>query len=132
MFRNIDLMHRGLDASWMRQSVIAHNIANADTPGFKARHVEFESVLKDAMRNQDNLRVEITHPAHFHIGPPDPTQAVPVTVTDNHFTMRMDGNNVDIDHQMLALTQNSIQYNALSDRVTAGFNQLKLVIKDAR
>jgi flagellar basal-body rod protein FlgB len=132
MFNNIDLMHRGLDAAWMRQSVIAHNIANADTPNFKVKHVEFESVMKQALRNGDNIRVEVTHPAHFRIGPPDPTQVRPVAVTDNHYTIRMDGNNVDIDHQMGMLAQTQIQYNALSDRITGSFNRLKLVIKEGR
>jgi flagellar basal-body rod protein FlgB len=132
MFRNIDLMHRGMDAAWMRQSVIAHNISNVDTPGYKAQHVEFESVLKAALRGEGGMQVTVTHPDHFRIGSPDPSQVRPVTVTDNHYTTRMDGNNVDIDHQMTQLAQTNIQYNALADRITGSFNRLKLVIKEGR
>ncbi|MCL2003389.1 MAG: flagellar basal body rod protein FlgB [Oscillospiraceae bacterium] len=132
MFSNIDLMHRGLDAAWMRHSVISHNIANVDTPGYKAQHVEFESVLKAAMRGDGGIQMTVTHPGHIQIHPPNPAQARPVTVTDNHYTIRMDDNNVDIDHQMAQMVQNTIQYNALSDRVTSSFSRLKLVIREGR
>ncbi len=48
-FKGIDLLQKGLDAAWTRNSVITNNIANVDTPGFKSSSVEFEAAMKRAM-----------------------------------------------------------------------------------
>jgi flagellar basal-body rod protein FlgB len=130
MFRHIDLMQRGMDASWMRQEVISHNIANVDTPGYKAQSVEFESVLRAAMSG-DGLEATRTNPKHFHFGaPPDPTKVMPVTVGHTHFNIRMDDNNVDIDHEMHAMAANYIRYSTMQAQVTSEFAKLRMVIRE--
>jgi flagellar basal-body rod protein FlgB len=134
MFRHIDLMQRGMDAAWMRQEVISHNIANADTPGYKAQHVEFEGVMRKALEgNGHTLQTAVTHDKHIRVGGPiDPRRVQPVTVRDTHYTIRMDGNNVDIDHQMTELAANYIRYSVMQDRITGNFNRLKMVIREGR
>jgi len=49
LFNDIQLLEKGIDASWLRNQVISNNIANVDTPGFKSSKVEFESVFKAAL-----------------------------------------------------------------------------------
>ena len=49
-----EILIKGLDALWMRQRVISNNIANATTPGYKSKSVEFENVLKSVL-NRDNI-----------------------------------------------------------------------------
>ena len=133
MFRHIDLMQRGMDAAWMRQDVISHNIANADTPNYKAQHVAFESVMRAALAGEGTPQGAVTHEKHIRFGGvPDPAQVRPVTVTDNHYTIRMDGSNVDIDHQMGEMAANYIRYSALQSQVTGTFNRLKMVIREGK
>jgi flagellar basal-body rod protein FlgB len=133
MFRNIDLMQKGLDAAWMRQDVIAHNIANVDTPDYNAQHVEFESLLKAALNGEGTMEGYRTHEKHIRIGgSPDPMQVKPITMTDYHYEIRMDGNNVDPDHQMTEMAANYIRYSALQARVTGSFNRLKMAIREGK
>ncbi|MCL1806827.1 MAG: flagellar basal body rod protein FlgB [Oscillospiraceae bacterium] len=133
MFRQIDLMQRGMDAAWMRQEVISHNIANVDTPGYKAQHVEFEVVLRAALAGEGTLEAAVTHPKHIRMGGvPDPTRAQPVTVTDNHYVIRMDGNNVDIDHEMNAMASNYIRYSTMQQQLNGEFGRLKMVIREGK
>ena len=51
LFQSISVLEKGLDASWLRSQVIANNIANVETVGFKTSSVEFESVKVGKWRN---------------------------------------------------------------------------------
>ncbi|WP_088187933.1 flagellar basal body rod protein FlgB [Desulfosporosinus sp. FKA] len=108
----MNMMEKKLDVSALRQKVIANNVANVDTPGFKASHVEFEDILQQAM-NKDNLSLHKTDPRHI-----DPSlnlqSAQARVVIDNTTTLRNDGNNVDIDKEMSDLAKNGIDYQAIS------------------
>ena len=133
MFRHIDLMQRGMDAAWMRQDVIAHNIANADTPDYKVQHVKFESILQAALAGEGTLEGAVTHEKHIRFGGiPDPARVQPVALTDTHFTVRMDGNNVDIDHEMSELVANYIRYSMLQTQVSGSFGRLNIAIREGR
>jgi flagellar basal-body rod protein FlgB len=133
MFRQVDLMQRGMDAAWMRQDVISHNIANADTPNYKAQGVRFETMMKAALEGKGKMEGVTTHEKHFPIGGvPDPTKVRPVTVRHNHFTVRMDGNNVDMDHEMSELAANYIRYSMLQAQASGSLNRLKMAIREAK
>jgi flagellar basal-body rod protein FlgB len=133
MFRHVDIMQRGMDASWMRMDVIAHNVANADTPNYKAQHVEFESVMRAALNGEGTLMTNVSDERHIRVGGvPDPIHVQPVTITDNHYTIRMDGSNVDIDHQMTEMAANYIRYSTLQAQVNSSFNKLKMVIREGK
>jgi flagellar basal-body rod protein FlgB len=133
MFHHVNLMQRGLDAAWVRQEVISHNITNADTPDYKAQHVEFESLMRAALAGEGGMEGTVTHERHFRIGGvPDPAKVMPVTVTDSHYTTRMDGNNVDVDHQMTELAANYIRYSTLQTQVTSEFDRLKMAVREGK
>ena len=66
--RTIDLLHRAMDASTVRRSVIANNLANADVPDFKRSVVNFESELKRALDSESNkpaLQMTMTNEKHL-------------------------------------------------------------------
>ncbi|MBN1193126.1 MAG: flagellar basal body rod protein FlgB [Coriobacteriia bacterium] len=93
---------KSLDAAGMRHRIIADNIANVETPGFKRSEVAFESRLKqaletatgdDAFEQVDALQPEV-----------EPDALSPA---------RPDGNNVSIDKEMTDLTKNTLRYEAL-------------------
>jgi flagellar basal-body rod protein FlgB len=131
VFRHVNLMQRGMDAAWMRQEVHSHNIANVDTPGYKQQTVAFESMLRAAMSSGDKLKGTRTHEKHIHIGAPtDPTAVMPYTVGHTHFNIRMDENNVDIDHEMHGLAANYIRYSTLQAQVMSEFSKMRMVIRE--
>lgn len=127
LFSGIEKLDAGLDASWKRNEVIANNIANVNTPGFKRSYVEFEDYYKSAM-SDDSFALKKTREGHMDFGGPSPGSAR--VVQDNSTTMRMDDNNVDIDSEMSDLAVNVIYYNALSQKVAGEISLLKTAIKE--
>ncbi|MFL6025054.1 MAG: flagellar basal body rod protein FlgB [Marmoricola sp.] len=100
-----------LDGVTTRQQVIADNIANVDTPGFRATSVDFESQLKSAIEDGD-----------FNAGSPvDPG----VTETPTDTPVGANGNNVDLRKETLAAMQSQYQYQILTRAVSERFNLVK-------
>lgn len=117
LFNQINIMDKSLDASWLRGQVISENIANADTPGYKRKEVAFEKYLKEALVSNNSLsNVDIN-------------ELTPSIITDkNNFKYRMDGNNVDIDVEMVELSKNQLRYTTLIEQTKNNFNRLKMVL----
>lgn len=109
------VLERGLQASALRQQVLANNIANINTPGFKRARVEFESQLAAAMGSAEN-----------------PESVSPKVVVESTTTGRPDGNNVDIDQEMTEIAENQIWYAALTRQISDHFSRLRMVIRDGR
>jgi flagellar basal-body rod protein FlgB len=88
-----------------RHEVLASNLANVETPGFRARDLDFGSALRDAfaVHRQGEL------------GEDEPPDAPHVSVVeDRSAPARADGNTVDLDLQMAKLTANGTRYLALA------------------
>jgi flagellar basal-body rod protein FlgB len=116
----IRLMEKGLDLSALRHRIISENIANSETPGYKKKEVSFSGLLEDALANYSN-----------GIGTTDPlakNKQGDVIREIKTTSMRNDGNNVDVDEEMVKLAQNTLYYQALSQQVGAHFALLKTVI----
>jgi flagellar basal-body rod protein FlgB len=130
IFDSTKYLEKGLDASWTRNQVISNNIANNDTPNFKASSVEFESVFKAALENE-GFTAKRTRDKHIAFGD-DITSAAPRIVTDTGTTMRMDGNNVDIDHENAELAKNTIYYDTLVEKLSSEFSRLRMAINEGK
>ena len=125
MFNNINVLHKGLDASWLKNQVISNNIANVDTPGFKASTVSFESAFKAALGS--GFSAKKTRVKHMDFSGSDMRALVQ---QDRGTTYRMDGNNVNIDAQNAELAKNTIYYNALVQQLSSEFRKLNAAIKE--
>ncbi len=121
---------KGLDAGAQRQRVIANNIANIDTPGYKKSFVTFESLLKKALKNDATVMVT-THPRHFG-GVSSLAELKPEVCRNNATSMRTDGNNVDIDEEMVNLAANGIKYQVTSRQISDRISLLSYVITGGR
>lgn len=116
MFGQVNLLSKALEASWMKNQVIANNIANVDTPGFKKNNVVFEEYLIQATET-NNLTDDMIQ------------NTKPQVVEDqSNLAYRMDGNNVDIDVEMAKRAQNELYYNAVISQVSHQFRQINTVL----
>ena len=121
-FNYINVLERGLDASWTRNSVISNNIANVDTPGYKRKDVQFEDYLMAEVGYTDNLDREVANA--------EMDELFATTYTEyEDVSYRIDGNNVDIDTESAELAKNTIKYYTMLDSVSQEFNRLKSVVK---
>ena len=98
-----------------RNEMLAENVANADTPGFKAHDLSFAHEL-------DLARMVRSRP-DAKLGPLDVRV---VDVPDG--VAKLDGNDVDIDKQMTRMSQNTIYHNVVVHLLNARFNALKSAI----
>jgi len=134
MFKSVDLLQSGLSAAWMRNAVIRNNIANVETPGFKASDVEFESLMARALTDNTGFRGAKTHPGHRDIGSgySDLSTVVPRMIRREDTSMRMDENNVDIESENVKLAQNSLFYNTLVEKMNSELRRLNMAISETR
>ena len=88
---------QGLDTTMnlrlVNQNVISSNIANADTPGYHSKKVEFEGALRQALGVDDQLKMETDSPEHISIKSTDPVS--PAIADDMNGVESLDGNTVN-------------------------------------
>lgn len=120
------LLKKAMDGLSLRQQVISNNIANVDTPGFKAARVSFEANLRRAL--QSGTALSLTDPRHMEPPEYQPNPSVQVVNTVG----RTDGNNVDIDLEMTQLAETSIRYSALVEVLGKRLAALRTVINEGR
>ena len=124
-YNYINVLNKAAGASWTKNEIIANNIANVDTPDYKRKDMNFESLLSDALsdtalhtKNMDkkvaNLKMSALNPDIY--------------TEYSTLSYRYDGNNVDIDTEQAYLADNQIKYNTLLDSMTHEFNRLKMVL----
>jgi len=124
----LKLLEGGLDGLSLRNKVIADNIANVDTPGFKRSDVNFNEVLQAALGKEGLAGIELRRTSPGHL-PGIGTFSGNFVIKDTSTTFRNDGNNVDIDMEMARLAQNTLHYNALSTALTSHLMMLRQVIQ---
>lgn len=124
-FNNIDLMGKALSGSWHKNSTIANNIANVNTPGYKRQTINFQEVLRNQMDMNQAVKMNLTNPRHL-----DTTGTNDFSVeTINDTSYRVDDNNVDIDVENAEMAKNTIYYNAVVNQVNSQFSRLKTAFK---
>jgi len=127
----VNMLQTALGASALRQQVISDNIANVNTPGFKRSEVSFENRLNEVLEASKKPSVIVrTHEKHFPVR--INTNISPEINTITQTSLRVDGNNVDIDAEMAEMAKNNIYYNALVQKTQSYFSNLKNVISGGR
>ena len=117
-FKALDL---ALGAAGKRQEVLANNLANVNTPGYKREDVQFDGVLSKALaaaKAGDSSNLDALRPE--------------VQTDSSAVAMRADGNSVDVDQEMAYVAENNIRYNALVQLAQKKLETMKYVISDGR
>jgi flagellar basal-body rod protein FlgB len=130
--RTMQLLHRTLDMRQARQRVIASNIANEETPGYRAVDLRFQDSLQAAQRGNGLVALAVTQSQH--IGPrgnsfqkamgtlgPAPAGDIP-----------LDANSVNIELEMAKMSDNAMQYNSAASIMAIRFRQLMGAIREGR
>ncbi len=116
MFSKIDsefASHKAaLQLRSLRQEVIASNIANADTPGYKARDIDFAAAMQDVIsaKRSGGLQMTTTDPRHISSLPRNPLEIN--LQYRNDIQPSIDGNTVDMNTEMANFADNALRYQA--------------------
>lgn len=126
-----DVAKRALNGLSARRDMIGQNIANVDTPGYKAQEVSFEGVLKQTIDKTSNkispVALKTTKARHLQ-GGASSTELLQAGYRQGG-SSRADGNNVDIDQELTQMTETGIRYQAISQAVSKKFSLLKNLVR---
>ena len=123
-FSYINVLDKAADASWKRESLIANNIANQDTPGYKRQDIDFQTALQNELGRYKYTSLD------EKIKNADLSELNPTVYTDHRgYSYRLDKNNVDPDTEQVELASEQIKYQALTQSITAEFQRLQVVMK---
>jgi flagellar basal-body rod protein FlgB len=119
---------RQLTRAVQRQSVAAGNLANLDTPGYRTQEVRFADALDEQLGATDGLRA--TNARHFGAGGPghEPNEVAETS----GLASRRDGNNVQLDRELLSLTRAGGEFSAAQTMLAAKFRLVRYAINEGR
>ena len=108
-----------------RLELLASNVANSDTPNYKARDIDFRAALSHAGQSQ-GVGMARTHPSHMAAGGAAGAAEVQYRVPSQP---SLDGNTVDPQLEQAAFVENAVQYQASLDFLNARFRGLRNALK---
>jgi flagellar basal-body rod protein FlgB len=110
--KTMDLIEKALTIRAMNHKVIAGNISNVDTPGYKEKEIDFKAELERTSGGDKNIQVKER--------------------TDGDGLNTIDGNTVNIEKQMVKLTENTVMYTTLVQIMTKQFSIMRYIINEGR
>ncbi len=123
IYNYINVLDKAADASVQRNELLSNNIANVDTPNYKRKDLDFESILQAELAGGFSLNEQVSK-VNKNLASLDPQ-----VYTDNSsLSYRLDGNNVDIATEEAYLAENQIKYQALVDLMNQEFSRYKTVL----
>jgi flagellar basal-body rod protein FlgB len=125
----IQTMDRGLSLASQRQALIASNLANLDTPGYRTRDFSFEGAMKSAIAGQTSpSSMATTHPMHLQgsvsASLPSSTDAL------QPIAERNDGNDVSLDRENMLLARTQTTYQTASTFMQVELRKLYYLIRE--
>ncbi len=129
--RTTQALEAALNMRELRQKIISANIANAETPGYHARKLDFEDNLAKALDLDKKMRMTVTHPDHMgsdylfnHLQP---------EIYENpEVDINNDGNTVNLEKEMASQAENSIMYKAALNLINKKLGALKYAASEGR
>jgi len=101
-----DTLERYMDLLSARQKLVASNIANADTPGYKTRDIDFQSAFRSALGG-----------------------GVPASFEVAGLAVKNDGNNVSLDRESRLLTENDMRFNLASNLLRSEVQAIRAALQ---
>lgn len=112
-----------------RHNVITSNVANAETPGYQAKKLDFENALGRALTTED-MSPGGNEPGHFTMGPGSISKVKADIYENPDVSVNPDGNTVDLEREMSSLAENSIMYKAAVQLINKKMAALRYAATD--
>ncbi len=126
------LYQKALDGTWQRQKATSNNIANSETPGYKAIKVNFEDSLKAEI---NKLKTTSAGSSTGFLDKMDSIQSINnsnVSVYEGATSSRLDENNVDLESENIDMSKSVLQYYYLVRGVSDSYSRLKYAINGGK
>jgi flagellar basal-body rod protein FlgB len=118
------ILEKAVYGASLKHTAIVNNISNVNTPGYKRVDVDFKTSLSAAVKNlQDGKKGEALQSL---------ASSKPEILNDSSSSVRLDGNGVDIDSEMTALAENTLEYSMYIKLLNKKFDGLRTVIWEGK
>lgn len=136
----IDLLGKSVDLRTRNQNLISSNIANAETPGYTPKKLEFEQQLQSAVKKTSSRGMHSSgltaapHPAHIPLrGGGERISQIKGTVVETPAkTPGRDGNSVEMENEMSNMMQNQVLFNASVQLLAKKFEGLRTALREGK
>jgi flagellar basal-body rod protein FlgB len=108
----VNLIEKALNVRSLYHKVLSGNIANVETPNYKEKDIDFETEIQKQMAGTSSIQVK--------------------EKTEDDGMNSIDGNTVNIEKQMVKMTENSMVYSSLVQIINKKFSMLKYAITEGR
>jgi flagellar basal-body rod protein FlgB len=131
--RTTSLLQKSLNVRSAQHLVLSSNIANADTPNYKAFEVAVDEELRKLDTGKPRIQLARTHSGHLPVGQSEAGDRVTLKNSPApELSLRADGNTVDLDREMGELAENSIKYKTSAQLIVEKLKILKNVIQGGK
>lgn len=130
--KTLQALTTALNFREMRQELISSNIANANTPGYKAKKIDFEQALARALDVDNQMQMNVSDEKHHTVGNGGFNNLEPEIYDDPNGVVSENGNTVDVETEMARMNENKIMYDALVQLVNKKMGMLKYAINSER
>ena len=114
---NLTVLSKAMDLRTQRHQVLASNVANADTPGYKARDFDFRAAMQDALAAADGSGVALARTSERHLQGAGGSGGQLLQYR-SETQSAVDGNTVDMDVERAQIAENAMQYEVLTRLVS--------------
>lgn len=126
--KTLKALASSLNFRQMRQEIITSNIANAETPGYKSKRVDFEAALARALDVDGQQQLNTEDSRHFDVGSGGFSNLKPEIYEDPNGIVSDDGNTVDRDAELARMAENKILYDATVQLINKKLGLMKYAV----
>lgn len=130
--KTLNALTTALNFREMRQELISSNIANANTPGFKAKKLDFEEALTRALDVDGQMKMNATDGRHYNVGGGGFNNLEPEVYDDPNGVVSENGNTVDVEAEMSRMAENKLMYDALVQLINKKMGIMKYAINSEK
>lgn len=116
----------------MRQELISSNVANANTPGFKAKKMDFEEALARALDVDGQMHMNVKDGRHYNVGNGGFNNLEPEIYDNPNGVVSENGNTVDVEAEMAQMAENKLMYDALVQLINKKMGMMKYAINSEK
>ena len=116
----------------MRQELTTSNIANANTPGYKAKKLDFEEALARALDVDGEMRMNVTSDRHHNVGNGGFNNLEPEIYDNPNGVVSENGNTVDVEAEMAQMAENKLMYDALVQLINKKMGIMRYAINSEK
>ncbi len=126
--KTLQALTTALNFREMRQELISSNVANANTPGYKAKKLDFEEALARALDVDGQMKMNATDGRHYNVGSGGFNNLEPEIYDNPNGVVSENGNTVDVEAEMAQMAENKLMYDALVQLINKKMGIMKYAI----